>query len=71
MRRTLRQVISDVLRRQEVRELNDTPRTRISTPHFRRAREVVHPERDMSEWVWKTMERDWDAVKRGDTPRWG
>lgn len=70
-RRTLRQIVDGVLKRRQIQQLNDTPRTRISTPHWARASEAPFPERDPSEWVWKSMEQDWDAVKRGDTPRWG
>lgn len=40
-------------------------RTRISTPHWRRASEIVHPECDPSEWVHKMLVTDWDNVVKG------
>lgn len=52
-------------RRKRVQFDPDAPRTRISTPHWRRPTEVVHAERDMSEWVYRSMKADWDGVVRG------
>jgi hypothetical protein len=63
MRRTLRDVVRDVLRRQQTQQ--DVPRTRIVTPYWARASAIVHPESDLSEWVHRVAERDWDSVKKG------
>jgi hypothetical protein len=47
-------------------ERDVTPRSRVSTAHYRReAHTVVHPESDLSEWVHRKMVTDWDAVVRG------
>lgn len=60
-----RKRVRDVLRR-----LFGDPRTtqrptRISTAHWRRSHTVVHPERDLSEWVHDVMDKDWDNVRKG------
>lgn len=62
-RRTLLQTLRDALGRRNAPA--DVPRTRIVTPHWRRASEIVHPESDLSEWVHKKMVSDWDTVKKG------
>ncbi len=62
-RRHLRDIVRDALRRRKIAE--DKPRTRVVTPHWRRTHEIVHPETDLSQWVHKVAERDWDNVKRG------
>jgi hypothetical protein len=59
---TLRRLI-DALRRRKRTE--DVPRTRVVVPHWRRTHEIVHPETDLSQWVYKVAERDWDNVKKG------
>lgn len=43
------------------------PRSRVSTPYWARTHTVVHPERDLSEWVEPLLvaRRDWDAVVQG------
>lgn len=68
-RRTRISRLRDALRRRRKRQKqgDDTPRTRISTPHWRRTHQVVSPERDLSEWVHQKMISDWDATKKG---RW-
>ncbi len=70
-RRTLWDVVRDALGR-----ANDAPenakRTRISRVRFERDRnsQVVHPERELSEWVRPNLERpskkEWDAIVRGE-----
>lgn len=70
-RRTLWDAVRDALGRR-----NDAPddvkRTRVSRVRFERGRNsrVVHPERDLSEWVRPNLERpgkkEWDAIVRGD-----
>lgn len=66
-RRTLYQRVRDALSAlvDDDESTNDAQRTRISTPHWRRASEIVHPERDPSEWVHKMLVTDWDNVKKG------
>lgn len=55
-----------LLRRRKHEQFDpDAPRTRISTPHWRRTGEVVHPQRDPSEWVYRQLTTDWENVKRG------
>lgn len=47
-------------------EHDDAPKhSRVSVPHWRRTHEIVHAERDLSEWVQDRMVRDWDSVKEG------
>lgn len=67
-RRTMLQALRDTLRRRK-RPAVDMPRTRISTAYWARTHTVVHPERDLSEWVHKVAERDWDAVVKGKNKR--
>lgn len=66
-RRTLLRRLRDALSAlvDDDESTNDAPRTRISTPHWRRASEIVHPETDLSEWVHKKLVTDWDNVKKG------
>lgn len=65
-RRTIFRTIRDALgRRKRYKFDADAPRTRISVAYYSRPREVVHPERDLSEWVDKVMTDDWDSVVKG------
>lgn len=69
MRRTLWDVVRDALRRQKTPQTN-VRRTRIVTPHWRHARErPLHPETELSEWVHRVAERDWDGVVKGKPQR--
>lgn len=61
-RRVIRR-LRDALRRRK--RITDAPRTRISVAHWRRTHEVVHPERDLSEWVHKVAKADWNSVVQG------
>lgn len=63
-RRTRRWTLWDVLRRHKTQQ-NNPKRTRISTAVWRRTHTVVHPERDLSEWVRNKAERDWQSVVDG------
>lgn len=67
-RRTLWDVVRDVLGRRND-DADEPPRTRISVARFERPREVVHPERDLSEWVSQKKEHpgiaEWDAIVKG------
>jgi hypothetical protein len=62
-RRTRFQRVRDALRRRK--NTTEQPRTRISVAHWRRTHEVVHPERELSEWVRQRAVRDWDSVVKG------
>jgi hypothetical protein len=65
-RNTRLQALRALLRRRKAYKFDpDAPRTRVSTPHWRRTHEIVHPERDLSEWVGRQLVTDWDNVKRG------
>lgn len=70
-RRTMIQRLRDALRRRKRAQKRpiEGERTTISVAVFKRPREVVHPERDLSEWVHKVAERDWDSVVRGTNDR--
>lgn len=67
-RRTLWDAVRDALGRRKAQS-DDKPRTRISVARFERPREVVHPERDLSEWVRPKLEHpgisEWDAIVKG------
>jgi hypothetical protein len=43
------------------------PRSRVSTAYWARTHTVVHPERDLSEWVNPRLvaKKDWDSVVQG------
>lgn len=66
-RDTLYQRVRDALRRLKIdkEQRVRTQTTRVTTPHWRRAHEIVHPQKDLSEWVHHQMTSDWDNVKRG------
>lgn len=75
-RRTLWDVVRDALGRSNDTQ-NNTKRTRITRARFERDHnsQVVHPERELSEWVRPKLERpdiprkaakEWDAIVRGE-----
>lgn len=62
-RRTYVRRLRDALKRRKTQP--DAPRTTIVDAMWARSSTVVHPEADLSEWVHKVAERDWDSVVKG------
>lgn len=70
MRRNILKTLTSALRRRKARpRRDDVQRTRVTTPRWARTHSIVHPEKDLSEWVSRVAHDDWDTVVKGRDKR--